>query len=64
VNLAKTKQVICITHLPQIAQSARNLLHISKIVENGKTVVIANYLNDDERQRAIFQLSTGERNFN
>lgn len=64
VNLAKTKQVICITHLPQIAQSARNLLHISKIVENGKTVVTAKYLNDDERKRAIFQLSTGERNFN
>ena len=64
VNLAKAKQVICITHLPQIAQSAMYHLHISKSVENGKTVVTANYLNGDERKRAIFQLSTGEHNFN
>jgi DNA repair protein RecN (Recombination protein N) len=64
VNLAKTKQVICITHLPQIAQSARSHLHISKSVKNGKTVVTGNYLNDDERKYAIYQLSTGERVFN
>jgi DNA repair protein RecN (Recombination protein N) len=63
VNLAKSKQVICITHLPQIAQSAQYHLHISKSVENGKTVVIAKYLDDDDRKRAIFQLSAGERNF-
>ncbi|MFC1593540.1 DNA repair protein RecN [Candidatus Neomarinimicrobiota bacterium] len=64
VNLAKTKQVICITHLPQIAQSARNHLHISKSVKNGKTVVTGNYLNNDERKQAIYQLSVGERVFN
>lgn len=59
-NLAKSKQVICITHLPQIARSAKHHLHISKTVENGKTVVTSNYLNDDDRKRAIFQLSAGE----
>ena len=63
VNLAKSKQVICITHLPQIAQSARNHLHISKSVVSGKTVVTANYLNDDEGQQAIYQLSTSEQVF-
>ncbi len=63
-NLAKSKQVICITHLPQIARSAKHHLHISKMVENGKTVVTANYLSDDERKQAIFQLSTSENNFN
>ncbi len=64
VNLAKSKQVICITHLPQIAQSARNHLHISKSVKKGKTVVTGNYLNGDERKQAIYQLSAGERVFN
>ena len=64
VNLAKTKQVICITHLPQIAQSARSHLHISKLVKNGKTIVKGDYLNDDECKKAIYQLSVGEQVFN
>ncbi len=64
VNLAKAKQVICITHLPQIAQSARSHLHISKSVKNGKTIVTSNYLNDNERKQAIYQLSASEQIFN
>jgi len=63
-NLAKTKQVICITHLPQIAQSAMNHLHISKSVENDKTIVMAKYLNETEREQAISQLSAGKQLFN
>jgi len=61
VNLAKSKQVICITHLPQIARRAMNHLHISKSVKNGTTVVSANYLYDDERKQVIYQLSADER---
>ncbi len=63
-NLAKNKQVICITHLPQIAQSAMNHLHISKSINGGKTVVTAKYLNAEERKQAIYQLSAGEKVFN
>lgn len=63
INLAKSKQVICITHLPQIAQSASRHLHISKSVSNGKTVVTGNYLTDDERKQAINQLSASEKVF-
>jgi len=63
-NLAKTKQVICITHLPQIAKSAMNHLHISKSVENGKTIVMAKYLSETEKEQAISQLSVGNRLFN
>ncbi len=62
-NLARSKQVICITHLPQIAKSAMHHIHITKSIKNGKTVVTANYLNDYDRKRAISQLSTGERSF-
>jgi len=60
VNLAKSKQVICITHLPQIAQRAMNHLHITKSIKNGATIVLTNYLCDNERKRVIFQLSAGE----
>ena len=63
-NLAQTKQVICITHLPQIAQSAMNHLHISKSVENDKTIVVAKYLSETERAQAISQLSAGKQLFN
>jgi DNA repair protein RecN (Recombination protein N) len=63
VSLAKTKQVICITHLPQIAQNARSHIHISKSVKNGKTIVTSNYLNNDEKEQAIYQLTVGERVF-
>ena len=62
-NLATSKQVICITHLPQIAKSAMHHIHITKSIESGKTTVTANYLNDYDRKRAISQLSSGERNF-
>ena len=63
VNLAKAKQVICITHLPQIAQNAHRHLHISKSINNGKTVVTGNYLTDDESKQAIHQLSASENVF-
>jgi len=64
VNLSNSKQVICISHLPQIAQSAKNHLHISKSVENGLTLVTAKYLSETERERAISQLSVGEQIYN
>ncbi|MEE8341018.1 MAG: DNA repair protein RecN, partial [Candidatus Neomarinimicrobiota bacterium] len=63
LNLAKSKQVICITHLPQIAQIAKFHLHISKSVKNGKTSVTADYLDNNDRKQAILQLSASESNF-
>ncbi len=44
VNLSKNKQVICITHLPQISQKAEYHLHVTKKFENGETVVFAEYI--------------------
>ena len=56
VNLAKVKQVFCISHLPQIAARANHHLHISKKSINQKTQVGASYLNKEERINMISHL--------
>ena len=58
--LAIEKQVICITHLPQIASCAEHHLYINKKIENEQTDVIARYLNEKEKVEAIAQLFSGE----
>ncbi len=59
LKLSKSKQVICITHLSQIAQKADYHLHITKIVENDQTFVKVNYLNEIESSRIISELFVG-----
>ena len=58
--LAIEKQVICITHLPQIASCAEHHLYINKKIENEQTDVMARYLNEKEKVEAIAQLFSGE----
>ena len=59
--LAKNKQVLCITHLPQIASKAYHHIFINKKIIDNKTEVIANYLNEDEKLEAIAGLFSGEK---
>ena len=59
-KLSKDKQVICITHLPQIASKADHHIYISKEIGNEKTVVSARYLSEDEKVHAIAELFSGE----
>ena len=59
--LAKNKQVLCITHLPQIASKADHHIFINKKIIDNKTEVIANYLNEDEKLEAIAGLFSGEK---
>jgi len=47
MKLSKEKQVICITHLPQISNIADHHLHVTKIIQNGETKVTAEYLKTD-----------------
>jgi DNA repair protein RecN (Recombination protein N) len=47
--LAKHHQVICVTHLPQIAALAQCHLAIEKQIEEGQTRVLARQLNGEER---------------
>ena len=61
-KLSKYKQVICITHLPQIAVNADNHLHITKsVINSNSTSVKAEYLYGDISDRVINNLFVGKR---
>lgn len=60
-RLARTHQVICITHLPQIASFADQHFRIEKRVENNRTFTTVRKLDDAERIAEIARLMTGSR---
>ena len=60
-DLAAHHQVICITHLPQIAKFADQHFCISKHVSDGRTRTSINLLNDDERFKEIARMLGGEK---
>ena len=64
MELAKKKQVICITHLSQIAHKAHNHLHIEKSVVDKKTFVGFTYLNKNESSKVINELFVGIQTYN
>ena len=47
-DLSQNRQVICVTHLPQLASFANNHWAISKNESNGKTLVSARLLRERE----------------
>lgn len=55
--LAQAHQVICITHLPQIAVFADNHFYVSKIEKDGRTVTIVKDLTSEERVAEISRMS-------
>ena len=57
--LSKNKQVICITHLSQIAKKADNHLHVMKYVNKEKTFLKVKYLNDMDSLEIIQELFIG-----
>ncbi|MFQ6605187.1 MAG: DNA repair protein RecN [Fidelibacterota bacterium] len=59
-RIAHHRQVLCITHLPQIAKMADHHLHIRKRIDNGSPVVTASYLNPEERKNVIGTLAGAE----
>ena len=58
-ELARHRQIIAITHLPQIAACADRHVIVSKREARGHTVTEARVLTDDERPRAIAELLSG-----
>jgi DNA repair protein RecN (Recombination protein N) len=60
LKLSKSKQIICVSHLPQIAAKANNHIHISKMQKDGRTIVKILYLNNDEKIHVIAQLFSGD----
>jgi len=59
-RLGRQHQVICITHLPQIARFGDHHFNISKQVTNGRTVTRITPLNNDERVQEIARMLGGD----
>ena len=59
-KLSVTKQVICITHLPQIAAMADQHYLIEKREQDGRTRTTVQPLDSDGRQREIARLYGGD----
>jgi DNA repair protein RecN (Recombination protein N) len=57
--VAAYKQVLCITHLPQIACMADEHLYISKAVADGKTSTSVKRLSEPERVNEIARMASG-----
>jgi DNA repair protein RecN (Recombination protein N) len=60
-DLANHHQVICITHLPQIAKFGRHHYSISKHVSKGRTRTSLQRLNDEDRYKEIARMLGGEK---
>lgn len=58
-KVSRHKQVLCITHLAQIACMADVHLLITKTDNNRRTVTTVKILSDDERVREIARMATG-----
>ena len=58
--VAHYKQVLCITHLPQIACMADEHLYIAKSVKGDTTVTQVTPLSDEERVREIARMASGD----
>ncbi len=58
-RLADHHQVICITHLPQIARFGRHHFHITKQIADGRTRVSIALLNEPQRVEEIARMLGG-----
>ncbi len=58
-KLSENKQLICITHLPQIAVFANKHIKVKKSVENGKTVVNYKILDDEKIRKEVARMLSG-----
>ena len=59
LNLSKTNQVFCITHLPQTASIAKQHYHLSKIEQDDRTISTLALLNEEERVTQIASMMSG-----
>lgn len=59
-ELGRYHQVLCITHLPQIAKFADHHFRISKQVAGGRTLTLIDPIDKDERVREIARMMGGE----
>ena len=58
-KLSSIRQVICVTHLAQIAAAAEGHFLIEKSVKDGKTYTNVTLLNEDDRIKEIARIMSG-----
>jgi DNA repair protein RecN (Recombination protein N) len=58
-HISNSRQVICITHLPQIAAYAQNHLHVEKKIINNRTQTFVNKLDKAARIKELALLLDG-----
>jgi DNA repair protein RecN (Recombination protein N) len=56
---ANTHQVVCITHLPQIASRASHHFHVEKTEHEGRTHTVVQSLGDDDRVDEVARMLAG-----
>jgi DNA repair protein RecN (Recombination protein N) len=59
--LSETHQIICITHLPQIAAMSDKHFHVSKKDEKDATIAFIKNLSEDEKITEVAKLISGEK---
>ena len=57
--LAATRQVLCVTHQPQIARFAHHHYVVEKLIENGRTVTSVRGLDREERVHELARMIGG-----
>ena len=59
--IAKYNQVLCITHLPQVASIGDSHIHIYKEIANERTTTHYKYLSFDERVEEVALMLSGDK---
>ena len=60
-SIAQNTQVLCITHLPQVAAIGAQHIHIYKLVNDNRTTAHYKYLSFDERVEEIALMLSGDK---
>ncbi len=58
-NLSEKRQVICVTHLPQIACRSRRHFYIEKYVSNNQTGIRLKEMKGEERVKEVARMLDG-----
>jgi DNA repair protein RecN (Recombination protein N) len=60
-TLADVHQIVCITHLPQIAKFGHAHFRISKQIQDGRTKTVIHHLEQEDRVQEIARMLGGEK---
>jgi DNA repair protein RecN (Recombination protein N) len=60
-NLAAANQVLCVTHLPQIASFADHHYRVEKRESGGRTIAVIEELDGEARTREVGRMLSGQK---